>query len=143
LPKDFLLVDAIIVVAFAIVICIAFYLLPKINVKGLQEILGVAVLAFAFIPVVASVNATTRFPIVKLCGPEFINQGTNSRYAIGNLIGTNGQWVYLSEAVTSSSSPDKFLGSYIAVIPLSAVQLESIGADASCGDLHAPATPAG
>jgi hypothetical protein len=122
---------------------ISLYLLPKINIKGLQEMLGVAVLAFAFIPVVASIQATFRFPIVKLCGPEFSNQGTHSHYAIGNLIGTNGQWVYVSEAITSSSNPPKFLGSYIAVIPLSAVRLESIGTTTSCGDLRAPATPSG
>ena len=122
---------------------IALYLLPKINVQGLQEILGVAVLAFAFVPVVASIQATFRFPVVALCGPEFSNHGTHSRYAIGNLIGTSGQWIYVSEAVTSSSKPPKFLGSYIAVIPLSAVRLESIGSITSCGDLRAPVTRAG
>jgi hypothetical protein len=122
---------------------LALYLLPKINIKGLQGILGVAVLAFAFIPLVASASATYRFPIVELCGSAFSHQGAHSRYAIGNLIGTNGQWVYVSEAFISSPKPNKYVfhGSYIAVIPLSEVQLEAIGSDASCGDLYARATP--
>jgi hypothetical protein len=122
---------------------LALYLLSKLNISGLQGILAVAILAFAFIPAIASVSATYRFPIVKLCGPAFSRQGTYSRYAIGNLIGTNGQWAYVSEAFISSPKPNKYVfnGSYIAVIPLSEVQLEAIGSDASCGDLYAPTTP--
>jgi hypothetical protein len=117
---------------------LAFYLLPRTHVKGLQGLLGVGVLVLAFIPAVASVSATSRFPIVELCGPAFGHQGKYGHYAIGNLIGTNGQWAYVAETLTHSPKPNEYIfaGGYIAVIPLSAVQLESIGSDATCGDLH-------
>lgn len=121
---------------------LAFYLLPRTHVKGLQGLLGVGVLVLALIPAIASVSATTRFPIVELCGPTFGHQGKFGHYAIGNLIGTNGQWAYVAETLTRSPKPNEyvFTGGYIAVIPLSAVQLESIGSDATCGDLHPAAT---
>jgi hypothetical protein len=121
------------------------YALPKINVKGLQSILCIGVLTFMFIPVVASVSAAFRSPEVKLCGPTFRNQGDFGRYAIGNLIGTDGQWVYVAETLTKSPKPGEyvFAGGYIAVIPLSAVQLESIGSDATCGDLRPIVAPTG
>jgi hypothetical protein len=122
---------------------LALYLLQRVdNVKGLEGILGVAVLAFAFIPAVASVSATYRFSEVVLCGPAFGHTGRYGNYAIGDLIGTNGQWVYVAETLRHTPKPGQgvFAGGYIAVIPLSAVQLESIGLDASCGDLHPPAS---
>jgi hypothetical protein len=120
------------------------YILPKINVEGLQSILCIGVLTFMFIPVVASVSAAYRFPVVRLCGPTFRSQGDFGRYDVGNLIGTDGQWIYVAETLTKSE-PGKivFVGGYIAVIPLSAVQLEGIGSDASCGDLRAVGAPAG
>ena len=124
---------------------LALYLLPKTNVKGLQEVLRIAVFMLAFTPAVASVYATSRFPLVYLCGPTFASRIGNYSYVEGNLIGTNGQWVYVSQAVTEPTKPSgyRLIGTYIAVVPLSAVQLESIGPSASCYDLHAPVTPAG
>jgi hypothetical protein len=121
---------------------IALYVLPKIKVEELKEVLSIGVLAFSLIPAVASVVATYRFPIVELCGSEFDHQGQYGNYASGNLIGTNGQWVYVAEALVSSPKQGQYIfhGAYIAVIPLSAVQLESIGPDATCSDLHASVT---
>jgi hypothetical protein len=121
------------------------YMLPKINVNGLQGILCIGVLTFIFIPAIASVSAAYRFPVVRLCGPTFRNQGAFGRYDTGNLIGTDGQWIYVAETLTkpSQSGKDIFAGGYIAVIPLSAVQLEGIGSDASCGDLRAVVAPTG
>lgn len=126
-------------------IVLARYILPKINVKGLQSMLCIGVLTLMFIPVAASVSAAYRFPVVKLCGPTFRNQGDFGRYDNGNLIGTSGQWIYVAETITNSPKPGKyvFAGGYIAVIPLSAVQLEAIGSDASCGDLREVIAPAG
>jgi hypothetical protein len=121
------------------------YMLPKINVNGLQGILCIGVLTFIFIPAVASVSAAYRFPVVRLCGPTFRNQSEFGPYDIGNLIGTDGQWIYVAETLTKPSQSGNyvFAGGYIAVIPLSAVQLEGIGSDASCGDLRAVLAPAG
>jgi hypothetical protein len=125
-------------------IVLGYYILPKINVEGLQSILCIGVLTLTFIPVVASVSAAYRFPVVRLCGPTFRNQSDFGRYDVGNLIGTDGQWIYVAETLTKSPEPGKivFAGGYIAVIPLSAVQLEGIGSDASCGDLRTVVAPA-
>ena len=124
---------------------LALYVLPKIRLEGLTEVLGIGLLAFAFVPAVASVAATYRFPLVTLCGKEFDRSGTVSNYAVGNLIGTDGQWVYVAEADIDHTSKGgyKLLGSYIAIIPLSAVQIESIGPEGNCGDLRGPATQGG
>jgi hypothetical protein len=130
---------------------LALYLLPNTKIKGLEAFLGVTVLAFAAIPVAASATAAIiRFPDVALCGPAFINHpvalqsgtvvpGTDNRYAAGNLIGTSGQWVYVS--VTIPGPSNSIIGTYIAVIPLSEVQLEAIGSDGGCGDLQPPTGP--
>src|SRR5271165_1466060 len=124
---------------------LAFYVLPRINTKGLQKVLSIGVFAFAFIPAIASVSAAFRFPIVKLCGPAFRDKGDYGHYAVGNLIGTSGQWVYVAETLATEAKRNQYIfhGSYIAVIPLSAVQLESIGADATCGDLRTGGVPGG
>ena len=119
---------------------LAIYLLPKTNIKGLREILGIGVLSLMLIPVSASAAASYAFPIVKLCGTSFARSDRHGHdYAIGNLVGSNGQWAYVAETLALSPKPNKyvFLGGYIAIIPLSEVQLEGIGRDASCGDLHA------
>ena len=105
---------------------LALYLLPKVQIPGLQEITCIGVCTFALIPAVASVTATYRFPDVRLCGQSFADSGTHDNYAVGNLIGTSGQWIYVAETITRSPRPGKyiFIGSYIAVIPLSAVNLK-------------------
>lgn len=112
--------------------------LPKIKMEGLREIVSVGILAFAFIPAVASVVAAHRFPQVVLCGEEFSNADQFSNYIIGDLIGTNGDWAYVAESEIDTPRPGKYVfgGGYIAVIPLSAVKLEAIGLDAGCDDLH-------
>jgi hypothetical protein len=129
-----------------IIVGMALYMLPKtVNLKSLQAILTIGVLAFAFIPAIASVSAAFRFPIVELCGPSFRKTGDFGPYAIGNLIGTNGQWVYVAETVADPPTKKRksylFRYGYIAVIPLSAVQLESIGSHPTCGDLREAVTP--
>jgi hypothetical protein len=124
---------------------LALHVLPRIKVGELQHIACIGILTVALVPAVASISAAYRFPIVKLCGPDFRVDGPYGHYADGNLIGTNGQWVYVAETLTRSPKPNEFIfvGSYIGVIPLSEVQLESIGTDASCGDLRTGGSPAG
>jgi hypothetical protein len=124
---------------------LALHVLPRIKMGELQHIVCIGILAVAFVPAIASISAAYRFPVVKLCGPDFRNDGAYGHYAEGNLIGTNGQWVYIAETITRSPKPNEyiFVGSYIGVIPLSEVQLESIGTDASCGDLRTGGAPAG
>lgn len=121
---------------------VALHLLPRANIRGLREVLGIGILALAFTPAVASVSAAYAFPIVKVCGPAFSHDGGD--YAIGNLVGSDGQWIYVAETIANMprTGTYRFIGGYIAVIPLSSVRLEAIGGFASCGDLHAAATPA-
>jgi hypothetical protein len=124
---------------------LAWYVLPRTNIQNLRRILGIGVLSLAAVPVVASASAAYAFPIVTVCGPAFSHVDQfGDHYAIGNLIGTSGQWLYVAETRAKSPSQGKyiFIGGYIAVIPVSSVKLEAIGKDASCGDLQSPITPA-
>lgn len=105
-------------------------------------VVGMGIVALALVPCVASASAAFPLPKVVLCGPDFSHVDSSGRhYAIGNLIGTDGQWVYVAETKTRSlknSNEVIYLGNYIAVIPLSAVELESIGQDGECNDVQAP-----
>jgi hypothetical protein len=112
--------------------------LPRFRRKALQDTMRLAILTLALIPIVASTSAAYAFPIVKLCGPDFTSLGTQGRhYAIGNLIGVSGQWVYVAEILTKEPRPHhfEFAAGYIAAIPLSEVRLEAIGRNASCGEM--------
>jgi hypothetical protein len=127
-------------VCFAInlaVISLAVYLLRQVNVsttsQQLRRFLGVAIVALALIPCAASVYAAFPLPKVVLCGPAFYYSDTDGRhYMIGNLIGSSGQWVYVAETRASNSVA---YGRYVSVVPLSAVDLETIGASAECHNL--------
>jgi hypothetical protein len=105
-------------------------------------VVGMGIVALALVPCVASASASFPLPKVVLCGPDFSHVDNSGRhYAIGNLIGTDGQWVYVAETRTRSlrnSNEIVYLGNYIAVIPTSAVELESIGQDGECNDVQAP-----
>ena len=107
------------------------------------RVIGMGIAALALVPCVASASASFPLPKVVLCGPDFSHvDGMHRHYAIGNLIGTSGQWIYVAETkLRSLQKPNEviYLGNYIAVIPLSAVELESIGRDGECNDLQAPA----
>ena len=103
-----------------------------------RDVFRVAVVALAFIPIVASASESFAFPLVKLCGPAFYNPGAaGRRFAFGNLIGVSGQYVYVAEVLTKQPEPNHyvFAAGYIAVIPLSEAQLMAIGRNASCGQL--------
>jgi hypothetical protein len=98
-------------------------------------VMGIA--AVALIPCISFAAAAFPLPVVVLCGAQFSNIDTLGRhYVWGSLIGTSGQSVYV--AVTRESSnlsggnTVHYVGNYIAVIPLSAVQLETIGSKAEC-----------
>ena len=108
-----------------------------------HRVIGMGIAALALAPCVASASASFPLPKVVLCGPQFSHVDSVGRhYAIGNLIGISGQWVYVAETKTRSlQKPNEviYVGNYIAVIPLSAVELESIGQDGECNDLQAPA----
>lgn len=99
----------------------------------LRHVLSVGAVAFALIPCIASVYATYPLPRVVLCGPEFSVYKHNHRYMEGNLIGNSGQWAYVAE--TRQNDGTEF-GAYISVVPLSAVNLETIGSPAECNNLE-------
>jgi hypothetical protein len=57
-------------------------------------------------------------------------------YQAGNLIGISGQWAYLAETIRKEKNGKPiYTGSYIAVVPLSRVQLAAVGRGGGCGDL--------
>ena len=118
---------------------VALHFLPKLPVVAkriYRDLLQAGVVALAFVPVVASILAVNAFPIVKICGSEFANRGTQGhRFAIGTLIGVSGQYMYVAEILTKKQ---KFAAGYIAVIPLSEARLVAVGRNASCGQLAPP-----
>jgi hypothetical protein len=86
--------------------------------------------------------AAAPLPAVYLCGPSFNHEDSSGRhYAVGNLIGTSSQWAYIAE--TRFSPTGSNIGNYIAIIPLSEVQLQAIGNDGECNDLFPPSQPEG
>jgi hypothetical protein len=100
-----------------------------------KDAFRVAVLAVFFTPIAASmVSAANSLPIAKLCGPAFSSPGSNGNYAIGSLIGINGQYAYLAEVLTENKDPKhfQFASGYVAVIPLSEANQISIGVNARC-----------
>lgn len=120
-----------------IVIWLAIYLLRQVDASStsqqLRRFLGVAIVALALIPCAASVYAAFPLPKVVLCGSAFYYSDTDGRhYMIGNLIGSSGQWVYVAETRASNSVA---YGRYVSIVPLSAVNLETVGTSAECHNL--------
>jgi hypothetical protein len=107
-----------------------------------KDAFRVAVLALFFTPIAAStISAANSLPIAKLCGPAFSSAGSNGNYAIGGLIGINGQYACLAEVLSQGSTSNnnfKFASGYVAVIPLSEANLISIGVNARCYQLAPP-----
>jgi hypothetical protein len=114
--------------------------LPAQATTPTKRLMGMGVATLALIPFVASVSASFPLPTVILCGPEFSHIDASGRdYAIGNLIGTSGQLVYVAETrYRSRLTPQHIIstGRYIAIIPLSYVRLETIGQNPECNDLR-------
>ena len=84
-----------------------------------------ALIAFAAIPGIATFSAVTLFPASKACSTQFLKGRLE-----GNLIATNGGWAYMVEYENTSPVQD-----FIAVVPLSSLQMETIGHAGSCGNL--------
>jgi hypothetical protein len=123
-----------------VVIGLAFFVLRlvdgHIGSRPLRQFLGFGVVAIALIPCIASAYAAFPLPRVVLCGAGFYyHDSAGRRYMVGNLIGSNGQWVYVAETHTFNNFAN---GHYISVVPLSAVDDETIGQSAECNNL-APA----
>lgn len=96
----------------------------------------------AALPAVAFTAASVPLPVVELCGKTFNHVDNFGRhYAIGNLIGVSGQNAYLAETrelylgKSVVKTQATYSGSYIAVIPVAAAQLETIGQKAECNNL--------
>jgi hypothetical protein len=85
-------------------------------------------IAFAAIPGIAAASAATLFPPTLACSSSFRNG-----YLSGNLIATNGGYAYMVEYRTTDFSHD-----YIAVVPLSATRLETVGQFGDCNTLTSP-----
>ena len=106
-------------------------------------VMGIA--AVALIPCISFAAAAIPLPVVVLCGAQFSNIDKFGRhYVWGSLIGTSGQSVYVAvtreRSSLSGGNTFHYVGNYIAVIPLSSAQLETIGSDAECN--YAVQTPA-
>jgi hypothetical protein len=98
-----------------------------------------SIAALALLPCVAfTFAAAAPLPVVYLCGPSFNHVDSSGRhYAVGNLIGISSAWAYIAETRVNSSGTT-YIGNYIAVIPLSEVQLQAIGSDSECNNLVPP-----
>ncbi len=103
----------------------------------------VGIAALALVPWVAfNFAAVASFPVVHLCGPSFSHVDSLGRhFAEGILIGVSDQWAYVAETKINPTGT-AYTGSYIAVIPLSEVQLQAIGADGECNDIAIPSPAA-
>lgn len=84
-----------------------------------------ALIAFASVPGVATFAAVTLFPDSKACSTEFLKGRLE-----GNLIATNGGWAYMVEYENTTPVED-----FIAAVPLSSLQMETIGHAGTCGNL--------
>jgi hypothetical protein len=105
--------------------------------KILRAAIGTGAAILAVIPCVAFVSAAVPLPNVALCGPTFNHLDSSGRhYAVGNLIGTSGTWVYIAETHTRLlNGKEVYAGSYIAVVPLSAVEIEAVGQTLECNNV--------
>jgi hypothetical protein len=91
-----------------------------------KAVVGVLI-AFAAIPSIAAFSASTLFPYTFACSTMF-----NNRELMGNLIATNGGWAYMVQyRPVTENGKTNFYG-YFQVVPLSSVQLLSIGTYANC-----------
>jgi hypothetical protein len=95
-----------------------------------QAFVGMLI-AFAAIPGVAAVSASTLFPLTIACSPAF-----HGGQLSGNLIATNGGWAYMVEYRQSNFSHD-----YFSVVPLSSVRLMAIGQYSDCNTLATTPAP--
>ncbi len=97
----------------------------------------VASLSVALIPCLCSVSGAFLLPPVKLCSPKFFHPVSSggpeqSGYMDGNLIGSNGQWIYIAQFGQSGGQVNFRT---ITAVPVSAVQLQAIGQGSGCGDV--------
>jgi hypothetical protein len=130
----FLLCFALNLVWLGVVYVISVEHLPKVR-PSLHRIARIAIFTIAAIPCVASISAVFHLPTVYICTPSITYDNGSKHYLAGNLIGTSGQWAYLTEFRTGENE-DVVVGRYIAVVPLSAIKFEEIGNDASCASIH-------
>jgi hypothetical protein len=98
---------------------------------GWKVLVGLLV-TFSAIPLWSSISASNLFPFTVACSSGFTKSGQHT----GNLIGTNGNWVYMAEYRTSTEHRTQdgkrtavtvYYGPYLSVVPLSSVQLLAIG----------------
>jgi hypothetical protein len=98
---------------------------------GWKVLVGLLV-TFAAIPLWSSISASTLFPFTVACSSGFTKSGLHT----GNLIGTNGNWIYMAEYRERTEhrtqngkqiSVTTYFGPYLSVVPLSSVQLLATG----------------
>ncbi len=98
----------------------------------LKRLLHITILVLAVAPFFAFAWYSFAAPTVRLCGQAFsTNGGAGRRYVEGNLIGADDHWIYLGEAGDPT-------GAYLAVVPVSQVELQAIGDTRSCAALQPP-----
>lgn len=93
---------------------------------GFVRALRPAVMVLAVFPFCAFFWAAFAAPSVRLCGQAFVTQNVGRGYVDGNLLGTDGQWIYLGERASPT-------GDFLAVIPVKYVDAELFPQNVSCG----------
>ncbi len=91
-----------------------------------------ALVGFASIPGIAAFSAASLFPDSFVCSSTFVGG-----HLSGNLIGTNGNWAYMIEYRSTNFSHD-----YFAIVPLSSIQLQTIGRYEDCNTVKMTPTSA-
>jgi hypothetical protein len=105
---------------------------------AMRRTLLVACVSVALIPCLCSVSGAFLLPTVHLCSPKFFHPPVGGSgpetpgYMVGNLIGSNDQWIYIAQFEESNGQVDFRT---ITAVPAGAVQLQAIGQGSSCGDL--------
>lgn len=104
---------------------------------ALRRTLLVAAVSVALLPCLCSVSGAFLLPPVFLCGPKFFHPVGDSGqeapgYMAGNLIGSNGQWIYIAQFGRSHGQIDFRT---ISAVPAGAVQLQAIGRGSGCRDV--------
>jgi hypothetical protein len=96
----------------------------------------VPIVSLALIPSISSLCATQLLPPVHLCGPDFVKSEGATHYMEGNLIGRDGDHLYVASFIYDDETGERVVNRrFISVLPLSSVQLEGIGPYGNCANV--------
>jgi hypothetical protein len=123
------------VVTVSVVPAVVIYLLRRnynpVRRNGLwRRLWTITLITFAVVPCAIWASAALLLPHVALCGPNFYNFSSTGKpgtgFMTGRMIGTSDSQAYIAVFIWSNKT-GKIVGNIINVVPLSSVELQSIG----------------